>query len=312
MLHVLTITAPIYLLIAVGWCSVRFGVMSKADAQVLGRFIFKFGLPALLFYSLTHREDGGGMQWGYLLVYGAGSLLGMLGMVLYARKFKGADAALAAVQGMSVAASNTAFIGFPILYQLIGSTAGVALAMCFIVENLFVMPLGLAYADSASDSGKLGAAFKRTLRSLVRNPLLWGLALGLIFSALDWQLPPVASKAVQMISGVAAPLALFVVGSSLVGLRLGRQLVDALVVAGTKLLLHPLLVAGALLLFPLMDTRLAIAAVVYAAMPMAVIVTVLAQLYGKETFAAMSLLIATVLSFITVNILLLIVVPFLG
>jgi len=312
MLHVLTITAPIYLLIAVGYCSVRFGVMSKADAQVLGRFIFMFGLPALLFYSLTHREDGDGMQWGYLLAYGAGSLLSMLGMVVYARKFKGADAALAAVKGMSVAASNTAFIGFPILYQLIGPMAGVALAMCFIVENLFVMPLGLAYADSAAGSGSLGATLRRTLRSMVRNPLLWGLMLGLLFNALDWQLPAVASKAVQMVSGVAAPLALFVVGSSLVGLRLGHQLRDALVVAGTKLLLHPLLVAACLLLFPLADTRLAIAAVVYAAMPMAVIVTVLAQLHGKETFAAMALLIATLFSFITVNILLWAVVPMLA
>jgi len=312
MLHVLTITAPIYLLIAAGWCSVRFGAMSKADTQVLGRFIFMFGLPALLFYSLTHREDGGGMEWSYLLAYGAGSLLSFAGMVVLARKFKGAGAARAAVAGMSVAASNSAFIGFPILYQLIGPLAGVALAMCFIVENLFVMPLGLAYADSASGTGKLGAAIKRTLRSLVRNPLLWGLALGLLFSSMDWQLPPVISKAVQMISGVAGPLALFVVGSSLVGLRLGRQLVDATGVACTKLLLHPLLVAGCLLLFPLVDARLAIAAVVYAAMPMAVIVTVLAQLHGQETFAAMALLIATLLSFITVNILLLIVVPMLG
>jgi len=316
MLHVLTITAPIYLLIAAGWASVRFGALSRADTQVLGRFIFLFGLPALLFYSLTHREDGGGIEWGYVLAYGAGSLLSLLGMGVYARKVQGRDAARAAVQGMSVAASNSAFIGFPILYQLIGPMAGVALAMCFIVENLFVMPLGLAYADSARGAGTLGATLRNIGRSLVRNPLLWGLTLGLLFSAMGWQLPTIVSKSVQMVSGVAGPLALFVVGSSLVGLRLDRQVLDALVVAGAKLLLHPLLVVACLLLFALagtpVATPLAIAAVVYAAMPMAVIVTVLAQRHGQETFAATALLIATLLSFISVNLLLLIVVPMLG
>lgn len=309
MLHVLTITAPIYLLIAVGYCAVRFGLLQKSDTRVFGRFIFMFGLPALLFHSLTQRHEDAAIEWSYLLVYTVGSLATMFGMMLYARKVRGGSVPLAAVQGMSAAASNTAFIGFPILYQLVGPSAGVALAMCFIVENLFIMPLGLAYADSAGGSGRLGAALRRTLSSMVRNPLLWGLVLGLVFSGMGWHLPAVPAKAVQMVSLVASPLALFVVGGSLVGLKLGTHLRDVMTVVGAKLLVHPLLVAGLMLLIPIADPRLAISAVVYAAMPMAVIVTVLAQLHNQEEFSAAALLIATLLSFVTVNLLLLGVAP---
>ncbi len=311
MLHVLTITAPIYLLIAVGYFAVRGGLLQKSDTRALGRFVFMFGLPALLFSALTQRHAEAHIEWGYMAAYGVGSGLAMLGTILYARKVRGASVPLAAVQGMSSAASNTAFIGFPILYELLGPSAGMALAMCFIIENLFVMPLGLAYADSTGGSGKLKAALLRSARSLVRNPLLWGLGLGLVFRALGWHLPAVPEKAVQMVSVVASPLALFVVGGSLVGLRLGHHIRDVITVVGAKLLLHPLLVGLLVLALPAIDPRLGIAAVVNAAMPMAVVVTVLAQQYEQEEFSAATLLVATLSSFITINVLLMVVAPLL-
>lgn len=311
MLHVLTITAPIYLLIVVGYLAVRGGLMQKSDTRVLGRFVFMFGMPALLFNALTQRHADAEIEWIYMAVYGLGSGLTMLGMIIYALKVRGASVPLAAVQGMSSAASNTAFIGFPILSELLGPTAGMALAMCFIIENLFVMPFGLAYADSAGGSGKLGQALWRSLKSMASNPLLWGLSLGLLFRICGWHLPAVPDKAIQMVSVVASPLALFVVGGSLVGLRLGNQVRDVVTVAGAKLLLHPLLVGGLVLLLPALDPRLGIAAVVNAAMPMAVIVTVMAQRHQQEEFSAAALLVATLSSFVTINLLLMVVTPLL-
>ena len=311
MLHVLTITAPIYLLIAVGYLAVRFGLLQKTDTRAFGHFVFMFGLPTLLFDALTQRHAGAELEWSYLLVYGLGSGLSMLLVILYARKARGNSISMASVQGMSSAASNTAFVGFPILYQLIGPVAGVALAMCFIIENLFVMPLGLAYADSEGGSGKLGQALVRSLKSLVRNPLVWGLGLGLLFRAMGWQLPAVPEKAVQMVSVVAGPLALFVVGGSLVGLELEGQLRDIFSVTAAKLLLHPLLVGALLWLLPPFDQKLSVAALVYASMPMASVLTVLAQRYQHEKFSAATLLVATLCSFITIYLLLIAIAPML-
>lgn len=311
MLHVLTITAPIYLLIAVGYLAARFGLLQKSDIRALGHFVFMFGLPTLLFQALTQRHAEAQLEWLYLLAYGLGSGLSMLLTILYARKVRGVSISMASVQGMSTAASNTAFIGFPILYQLIGPVAGVGLAMCFIIENLLIMPLGLAYADSEGGSGKLGQALLRSLKSLVHNPLLWGLGLGLLFRAMGWHLPAVPEKAVQMVSVVASPLALFVVGGSLVGLRLDGQLRDVFTVASAKLLVHPLLVGALLWLLPSFDQKLSVAALVYAAMPMASVLTVLAQRYQHEKFSAATLLAATLVSFVTINLLLMVVAPML-
>lgn len=311
MLHILTITGPIYLLVAVGYLAVRFGVMQKADTRVLGRFILMFGMPALLFNALTQRHSGVGIDWNYVALYGAGGILTMTGMIIYARRFRGASVPQAGMQGMAAAASNSAFIGFPVLYQVLGPTAGVALAMCFIVENLLIMPGALAYSDSGTAAGGVVGALRRSLASLVRNPLLWGLALGLLFNMMGWHLPTVPERVVQMLSQVASPLALFAVGGSLAGLRLGRHIRDVLTVSGVKLLVHPLVMTALVLLFPVLSKELAIAAVMYAAMPMAALVAVLAQRYQEEEFGAAVIMVATLTSFITITLLLMVVMPML-
>lgn len=311
MLHILTITGPIYLLVAVGYAAVRFGLMQKTDARVLGRFVLLFGMPALLFDALTQRHGSVGIDWNYVALYALGSVLTMVGMILYARKVRGAGVDQAGVQCLVASAPNTAFIGFPILSQILGPTAGVALAMCFIVENILIMPGSLAYADSAGASGGARAALRRSLMSLLRNPLLWGLTSGLLFKAMDWHLPVVPERMVQMLSQVASPLALIAVGGSLVGLRLGHHLRDVLTVAGAKLLVHPALMACLVLLFPVLSRELAVAAVVYAAMPMAAVVVVLAQRYHQEEFAAAALMVATLTSFFTITLLLMIATPML-
>ncbi|MBA4265878.1 MAG: permease, partial [Comamonadaceae bacterium] len=45
MLEIFTITGPIYLCIAAGFASVRWGLFSAADVRVLGRFVIQIALP---------------------------------------------------------------------------------------------------------------------------------------------------------------------------------------------------------------------------------------------------------------------------
>ena len=54
--HILSVTGPIYLAIATGFLACRFGAFQKADAQVLGRFVLHFALPAMLFSALASRD----------------------------------------------------------------------------------------------------------------------------------------------------------------------------------------------------------------------------------------------------------------
>lgn len=311
MLQILSITGPIYLIIAAGYIAVRYGLFSKDEARVLGRFVVNFCVPALVFRALSQRTLGEVLNGPYLAAYALGSLAVLLGAVAYARRLRGKAMPLAALQGLGMSASNSAYVGYPILLQLIGPAAGVALALTMMVENLLIMPLALVLADTSSTQ-RWHRALAQSLRKLLKNPMFLGIIAGFTFALFDLRLPEVLDRTAQITATAASPLALFVIGASLVGLRLDGLRYDVAFVVLGKLLLHPLAVFGMLALLPPVDPVLRVAAVVFAGMPMLSLYPVLAQKYHHEGFCAAALLAATVLSFVTISALIAGIHPLLG
>ncbi len=305
MQQILAITGPIYLLIALGYLAVRGGLFSKPDMRVLGKFVISFCLPALVFNALSQRSLGEIVHGDFLLAYALGSLALLLGGTFYARRLRGKPMALSALQGLGMAAPNSGFIGFPVLLQLIGPPAAVALALCMLVENLLILPLALVLADS-SERRNLAwhQALLQSLRGLLRNPLIIAILAGFACALFGLTLPTTLARAVQLVASASSPLALFVIGGALVGLQVGGMLRDVSEVVIGKLVLHPLAVLGVVMLLPPMDPLLRTAALVMPAMPMLSIYPVMAQKYQHEGFCAAVLLAATVTSFFTLSALL--------
>ena len=102
-------------------------------------------------------------------------------------------------------------------------------------------------------------------------------------------LPAFATTAIGPVASAASPVALFVIGGSLVGLRLDGQRTDIATVVIGKLILHPLAVLTALWLLPAIEATLSAAAVLFAEMPMLSIYPVLSQKYRLVGFGAAAL-----------------------
>jgi len=305
MLQILNLTAPIYLIIAAGFLAVRFRLFSKDDTRVMGRFVIQFCVPALIFRALSQRSLHDVLNAPYLIAYALGSVAVSLGMMAYAHRRRGHALPMAAMQGLGVSTSNSAFIGYPILMQTIGpAAAGVGLALSMIIENLIALPLALVMADSGASSQRWQQNLWRTLRGLLKNPMIIAILAGFAFAMLNVQLPEVLGRTVQIVATAASPVALFVIGGSLVGLKLGGVRRDVALVAFGKLVLHPLAVFGVLWLLPPLDPQLRIAAVVLAGMPMLSLYPVVAQKYHHEGFCAAALLVTTVASFVSISLLL--------
>ncbi|MFY8102864.1 MAG: AEC family transporter, partial [Ramlibacter sp.] len=185
MYGVLSVTAPIYLLIVAGFLATRFGLFERADMRVFGKYTINLALPALLFNALSQRQVGEILTPLFIAAYLGGSLIVMVAGIVWARRVAGKDLPLSAVIGMGMACPNSGFIGFPLVAQVFGpSTAGVALALAMFVENFFLIPIALAIADSGGGEGVQGSRLARwrvammhSLRTVVRNPLNHGLVL---------------------------------------------------------------------------------------------------------------------------------------
>lgn len=296
MLPILTITAPIYLLIGVGWLAVRTGMLPPEALRLLGLYVSRLALPAVLFRSLSSQPLARMLDGRYLLIYGAGSVGALLLVRALARR-AGRDPSLAALEGLGSACSNSAFVGLPIVAPLVGPVAGTALALCMVIENALVIPLGIALAERTSGSRAWSARLRDRLLGIARNPLFIGIALGMAGAAVELRLPGPLDRAIALLGAAAPATSLLVIGGSLVGLRLTSSRADLGAVAVGKLVLHPALVALGALLLPLPDPALRGAAVLFAAMPMLSVLPILAQPHGHERLCAALLLTVIVGSF---------------
>lgn len=302
MTGILLITAPIFLLVALGFGTVRADLVPGAWLPALGGFVIRIALPAMMFKSLSQRTLAEVMNFRYLLAYGCGSLAVLAAAVLWARYVRRASLERSAIVGMGASVPNSVFIGYPIALQVVGATASTALALCVILENVLLLPVCLALADAGSARHEpFHRAMARALTGLRNNPLVLSIAAGVLCSALHVGLPPPLARAVDLLAGASAPVALFYVGGNLVGLPLRDMFLDVYAVSFGKLVLQPLAVAAGLLLFAPSDPALRVAAVLIATAPMLSIYPIFGARHAMQGFCAATLLIATLYSFVTIS-----------
>lgn len=301
MLAILAITTPIFVLIGMGYLAVRTEIFPKAGLTALGAFVIRIALPMLVFKSISQRAFAEVLNLPYLGAYLFGSVA-MVGIgVAWARLARGQSLEHASLIGMGMGCANSAYVGYPIALQVIGPTASMALALSMIVENMLMLPLCLALGDAGKARHEpFLRVFGRALLGLRKSPLVVMIFVAFAFSFFGLGLPPQLAKAVEMVAAASAPVALFFIGGSLVGLPLKDVLVDVGAVSFAKLILHPLAVALGLYLFGPVDPLLGAGAVLLASAPMLSIYPIFGQKHGREGFCAATLLVATVASFATI------------
>lgn len=304
MLAILSITAPIFILIGLGYLCVMTQLISKDTTRGMGLFVITIALPAMIVRGMANKPLVASIDMDFLLGYTLASvLLFALGTLAY-RRLRRASVAESSLAGIGMSSSNSGFIGVSVCAMLLGTEAASrGVAMTILVESAIVIPLTMAIADISLKQGE-GNLFKHlaaTFKRLLRSPLVIAILLGLFLSAFRIPVPGVAMTVIDMLAVAAAPVALFAVGGNLYGLRPKGMLGDATGISLAKLVLHPALTALAFLLFPGLDPVMRQAGILFAAAPMLSIYPILGMRYGLEDRCSATLLLATVLSFLTIS-----------
>lgn len=304
MLDILAITGPIFLCIALGYLTTRGGLFDRGDMRVFGKFLINLALPALLFNALSQRSVGEIFNGPYLAAYALGGLIMLAGTVLWYRKVAHEGMARSAIMAMGMTCPNSGYVGYPVMLLTLGApVAGVALALNMVVENLLIIPILLALADmERHEAGHWRQLVLQTLQGLARNPLIIAIVAGFLVSALGIPMPSPVSRTVTLFAQASSALSLFVIGGSLVGLKLqGLRTAVAQIGVG-KLVLHPLcLLVVMTWLVPIGDPQLKVALLLTGALPTMGIYAILAQRHGHEGLASAALLVGTLASFFTLS-----------
>lgn len=304
MLAIVSITTPIFLLIGLGYASVRWQILPHEAIPSLGRFVLYFAMPGLIIHTLSSMEIHEVIDLNFILSYGLGSLL-MLGIALFlSTKVLKDEPVLGSLKALGVSMSNTPYFGFPVLLQVVNNSAGQAFSMALLVEIIVIIPVCMAlleFNSSRSSGMTLGPILIRLHKRMLRNPLLIAIVTGMLISALNIQLPDPVNITLKMLGGASATIALFVIGGSLVGSPLKGELGSITPVLVGKLIMHPLLVALLIWLLPPFDPQLQLAAILLAAMPMMSIYPIFGNQYGYRNFTASTLMLTTICAFFSIS-----------
>lgn len=303
---VLNITAPIFFLILLGYLVVRFELLPALSLPGLSRFVLYLALPALVFTKLLNMNLAKSINISYMAVYAGSGLITLTTTIFVCRWFFKDNWVASGVRGLGATMPNSAFIGFPVLLQFFHHPPTQAFAMSIMVENIILMPLGLIFIEAMYGKNSMDGSrvVLPILKRVISNPIILSVCAGLIGSSIGFSLPVFLSRGLDMLALASAPVALIVIGGSLVGVSVKGSLKQIALVATGKLIFFPLVVMMLLSLTPNLPSELKTAVIVFSSVSMFSIYPIIGDKYGERSFCASTLLITTVASFFTLSIIL--------
>ncbi len=312
MVDVLSIIAPVFGLIALGFLFGRLGWLSTTAEKGVSEFAFTLAVPALLFKTIVTMELGNVSIAGvWLSFYGAISTAYILSVVGTAFLLKrpqkdGASIAMSAVFG------NAVMLGIPISLQTYGNAAAAPLALILSVHapSLWLATtLHAQLADQSSGFNASKVAF-RLFDDLSHNPIVIGIVAGGLWRLFGFTMPDVGLKILGLLAQAGVPAALVALGLSLVRFQIKGQVPTLTMIVCLKLLVMPL-VAFTLgyFVFDLDPVSLGVVSIVAAA-PTGANAYLFATKNGRAINSASgAVALGTVLSSITIAILLSVIKP---
>ena len=205
---------PVFLMMVLGYALHRkTSLLSDQFANYLNTFVFKLALPVQLFKSLSQEDfhevwDGGMVLFCFSV--SLASILILLALSAFLR-----DSSLRAEFVQAGYRGSQALLGVALLQNIYGSNAaGGPLALVLIgavpLYNVAaVLLLTLLVPGGHLDRRTVGKA----LRGIVTNPIILGIAAGLIWSLLRLPQPVILQRAVSSMASTATPMGLLALGA---------------------------------------------------------------------------------------------------
>lgn len=306
MLTILSITAPIFLLILIGFIVVRTGALPAASIPGMSSYLLFLALPCLIFQKISQLDISQVVNADYLLIYTMGCLLVFFAVFFISRIVLRDSISFAALKGFGGSFPNSALIGLSLMMQYFEHPPTQAFVMVMLVENIVLFPIAFALMETTPESG---ADLKKTICTvgvrLLKNPIIIAVVTGALASLVHFNPPAFIARVMDLLASSVAPVALVIIGGSLVGSQVRASARDLLLISGFKLVLHPLLVLFMVVfLVPDMDSSLKLAAVIFAASPMMSMYPVIGGQYGQQAYCAGLLLVTTVFGFFSISLML--------
>ena len=290
-------TIPIFLLMLLGVAFRKMGFFSQAFADKLNSYVFKVGLPVMMFKDLTGSDFFEVWDTSFVIFCFLATLASILLTALLSRLLKEPP-----LRGEFIQVgyrSSVALLGAAFLENLYGSAGAASLII------IGAVPLYNAAAvtvlSSPSQKGLSKGALKKVAKGVITNPIILGIIVGLAWTLLRIPQPTILTKTVNSISATGTPLGLMALGASFDWKKAVGRIKPALTATTLKLVVFVALFLPIAVAMGFRDDKL-VAALTMLGSPTTVSCFVMARNMGHEgTLTSSTVMLTTAFSAFTLT-----------
>ncbi len=242
MIVVLTIVAPVFGLIIIGYLAAKYRLLDESAGRGLTEFAFKLGIPALLCRTVaTAKLSDLSLLHVWGAFYGAAAFTWitatLLTRVVLARP---------AVDGPAIAMSsvfgNTAMLGLPLSIATFGAEAAAPIALILSIHAPMLWMTGLIHSTAVNEQRDTSVMemLSGVARDLSRNAIIIGIVIGALWRLVGIELPKPVDRILELLAQAGVPASLVALGLTLVAFEIKGQTASLTAIIALKLLFMPL------------------------------------------------------------------------
>ena len=294
-----------FMLLITGFFCKKYRMLTDTAVNAINKFIIVIGYPCLILARLTALDMDRAIFINFLL-----SLLISVGLLMlfaaYARlycsgkRFPGEDRPVAE---SAIIYSNNTFMGFPIVITFYGDLGLLYMISANIAMNVVLFSYGITIFKRGQKTQDESASKKlqRLIKTMV-HPGIIAAAAGIVLCYNRIELPGFLWDYLDIVGSVVVPMAIISIGTMLAGgfglNSFKKKLVMEPVL--NRLLVAPIITAIVVWFLPL-DPLVKIILIVSHVLPVAVMVPMFEEQYGRNKGYAVELVVvSTILSMVTI------------
>lgn len=297
-MQIVSTIIPVFLIILIGWLIRKRRFMPDPFLGPANRIVYYIAIPAMIFTAVSKASFHDEFNMTILLItFTSLFLVTAIGWLITA-----ASAMPAKMKGTFIQSAfhgNFGYIGLAVVFYYLGDSgfanASIFAGLIMILQNTLAVAVLQSHSVKGSNKKKREIV-AANISAIIKHPIILSAIGGMLFSLAEVTLPTILERTLSILSGMALPLALLLIGSTISFKVIRSYLLQIVEISLLKLVVMP---AIGVLLFSLFSIPRSeyLPALILLASPTATMVYVMAQeMDGDGDFAVAALSACTMLS----------------